>query len=65
MANDWLRHIAVADNLAKVLDTPHNLSYPSPTRKGIAPRIDSMRVKISKKKISFSVGGYNRLLLPL
>lgn len=65
MANDWFRHVAVADILAKDLNTPHNVAYLSPTRKAIAPRIDSMRVQTSKNKIAFSIGGYNRLLLSL
>jgi len=44
MANDWFRHDRVVDVLAKVLDAPHNVTYLSPTRKAIAPRIDIMRV---------------------
>ena len=51
--------------LAKVPNTPHKVTYLSPTRKAIALRIDSMRVQISKNKITFSIGGYNRLFLPL
>ena len=65
MANNWFSHIGVADVLAKVPNTPHKATYLSPTRKAIALRIDSMRVQISKNKITFSIGGYNRLFPPL
>jgi len=65
MANNWFSHVGVADVLAKVPNTPHKVTYLSPTRKAIALRIDSMRVQISKNKITFSIGGYNRLFLPL
>jgi len=65
MANNWFSYVGVADVLAKVPNTPHKVTYLSPTRKAIALRIDSMRIQISKNKITFSIGGYNRLFLPL
>jgi len=37
--------------------TPHNVTFLSPTRKAIAPGVDSMRVQTPKDKISFSIWG--------
>jgi len=64
MVNDWFSHVGVIDLLAGVPNTPHKAHLP-PTRKAVALRIDSMRVQTSKNKITFSIGGYNRLLLSL
>jgi len=65
MANDWFSHVGVTDVLARVPNTLHKVAYLSPTGKAAALRIDSMRVQTSKSKITFSIGGYNRLLLSL
>jgi len=65
MANDWFSHVGVTDVLTRVPNTPHKVAYLSPTGKATALRIDSMRVQTSKNKITFSIGGYNRLLLSL